>query len=135
MWHDPCNWAQYNTPISNDNVIESLDQVGMLFLSDLSRQKCTQYTGQQGFDAPDSPTGHGEERKDFRRQQTQMERSPDVSDTRSHCRQSTRDQTTRVRTASRVRGSDKIYRTASRVRGKSHCSECAEEASTTQCVK
>ena len=59
----------------------------MLFLSDLSRQKCTKYTGQQGFDAPDSPTGHGEERKDFRRQQTKMERSPDVSDTRSHCRQ------------------------------------------------
>ena len=45
----------------------------MLFLSDLSRQRCTKYTGQQGFDVPDSPTGHGEERKDFRRQQTQME--------------------------------------------------------------
>ena len=28
----------------------------MLFLSDLSRQKCTKYTGQQEFDVPDSPT-------------------------------------------------------------------------------
>ena len=37
----------------------------MLSLSDLSRQKCTTYTGQQGFDVPDSPTGHGEERKRF----------------------------------------------------------------------
>ena len=27
---------------------ECLDQVGMLFLSDLSRQKCTKFTGQQG---------------------------------------------------------------------------------------
>ena len=38
LWHDQCNWAQKNTSKSNDNVIESLDQVGMLFLSDLSRQ-------------------------------------------------------------------------------------------------
>ena len=110
--------------------IECLDQVGMLFLSDLSRQKCTKYAGQQKFAVPDSPTGHGEEKKDFRRQQTQMERSPDVSDTRSHCRQSTRNQTTRVRTAFRVRGSDKIYRTASRVRGISHFTECADNQKT-----
>ena len=41
-------------------LVECLDQVGMLFLSDLSRQKCTKYTGQQGCDVPDSPTGHGE---------------------------------------------------------------------------
>ena len=72
-------------------LIDSLDQVGMLFLSDLSRQKCTKYTGQQGFDVPDSPTGHGEERKDFRRQQTQMETGHQM------CR-------TRDRTADRVRG-------------------------------
>ena len=44
------------------NLIECLDQVGMLFLSDLSRQKCTAYTSQQEFDIPDSPTGHGEEK-------------------------------------------------------------------------
>ena len=37
--------------------IECLDQVEMLFLSDLSRQKCTKYTSQQEFDVPDSPTG------------------------------------------------------------------------------
>ena len=108
-------------------LIECLDQVGMLFLSDLSRQKCTMYTGQQGFDVPDSPTGHGEGKKDFRRQQTQMERSPDVSDTRSHCRQSTRNQTTRARTAFRVRG---IYRTAFTVRGVSHFTECADNQKT-----
>ena len=72
-------------------LIECLDQVGMLFLPDLSRQKCTKYTGQQGFDVPDSPTGHGEERKDFRRQQTQMETGHQM------CR-------TRDRTADRVRG-------------------------------
>ena len=38
VWHDQCNWAQYNTSKLNDNVIYCLDQVGMLFLSELSRQ-------------------------------------------------------------------------------------------------
>ena len=69
-------------------------------------QKCTKYSGQQRFDVPDSPTGHGE--KGFSKTtNTDGDRSPDVSDTRSHCRQSTRNQTTRVRTASRVRGVQK----------------------------
>ena len=63
----------------------------MLFLPDLSRQRRTKYTGKQGPDVPDSPTGHGEERKDFRRQQTQMETGHQM------CR-------TRDRTADRVRG-------------------------------
>ena len=94
-------------------LIECLHQVGMLFLSDLSRQKCTMYTGQQVFDVPDSPTGHGEERKDFPRQQTQMETGHQM------CR-------TRDRTAFRVRASDKIHRTAQSARRK---------ASTTQYVK
>ena len=46
------------------NVVESLDQVGMLFLSDLSRQECITYTttSQQEFHVPDSPTGHGKEK-------------------------------------------------------------------------
>ena len=61
---------------------------------------------------------------------TDGDRSPDVSDTRSHCRQTTRNQTTRVRTAFRVRGSDKIYRTASRLRGVSHFTECADNQKT-----
>ena len=48
-----------------------------------------------------------EKRKGFSQTtNTDGDRSPDVSDTRSHCRQSTRNQTTRVRTAFRVRGSD-----------------------------
>ena len=94
-------------------LIECLDQVGMLFLSDLSRQKCTKYTGQQGFDVPDSPTGHGEEERFFADNKHRWRQ-------RSHCRQSTRNQTTIVRTADRVRGSDKIYRTAFRVHGVSH---------------
>ena len=72
-------------------LIECLDRVGVLFLSDLSRQKCTKYTSQQGFDVRDSPTGHGEERMGFRRQQTQMETGHQM------CR-------TRDRTADRVRG-------------------------------
>ena len=91
VWHDQHNWAQENTSISNDNVIKTLDQVGMLFLSDLSRQECRTYTttSQQEFDVRDSPTGHGQETC-FRRQQTHDgDRSPDVSDTRSHCFQST----------------------------------------------
>ena len=82
--------------MSNDNVIDSLDQVGTLFRSDLSRQECSTYTttSQQEFDVPDSPTGHGEE-KGFRRQQTHDgDKSPDVSDTRSHCFQSTRENST-----------------------------------------
>ena len=73
--------------ISNDKVIESLDEVGMLFLSDLGRQEGSRYTttSQQEFDVPDSPTGHGGE-KGFRKQQAHDgDRSPDVSDTRSHC--------------------------------------------------
>ena len=44
------------------NLIECLDQVGKLFLPDLSRQRCTWYTSQQGFDVPHSPTGHVEEK-------------------------------------------------------------------------
>ena len=46
------------------NVIEGLDQVGMLFLSDLSRQECSTHTttSQQEFDVPDSPTRHGGEK-------------------------------------------------------------------------
>ena len=65
----------------------------MLFLSDLSRQECSTNTttSQQEFDVPDSPTGHGEEKKDFRKQQTQMETGHQL------CR-------TRDRTADRVRG-------------------------------
>ena len=46
-------------------LIECLDLVGMLLLSDLSRQKCTKYTGQQGFDVPESPADHGEEKRVF----------------------------------------------------------------------
>ena len=45
------------------NLSECLDQIGMLFLSDLSRQECTTYTSQQGLDVPDSPTSHGGEKK------------------------------------------------------------------------
>ena len=64
LWHDQCNWAQQNNLRSNDNVIENLDQVGVLFLSDLGRQECSTCTttSQQEFDVPDSPTGHGEEK-------------------------------------------------------------------------
>ena len=47
------------------NLSKCLVQVGMLFLFDLSRQECTKYTSQQGFDVPDSPTGHGEEKRIF----------------------------------------------------------------------
>ena len=59
-----CVGLNTNASRSNDNVIESLDQVGMLFLSDFSRQECSTYTtaSHQEFDVPDSPTGHGEEK-------------------------------------------------------------------------
>ena len=46
-------------------LIECLDQVGLLFLSDLSRQKCTKCTGQQGFEVPELPTDNGEEKRVF----------------------------------------------------------------------
>ena len=85
-------------------LIECLDQVGMLFRSDLSHQKCTKYTGQQGLDVADSPQGHGEERKDFRGQQTQMETGHRM------CR-------TRDRTADRVRGIKQREFALLRVRG------------------
>ena len=64
LWHDQCNWTQYKTSISNDEV-DSLDHVGMLFLSDLSRQECSTHTttSPQEFDGPDSPTGHGQEKR------------------------------------------------------------------------
>ena len=103
------------------SLIECLDQVGMLFLSDLSRQKCTTYTDQQGFDVPDSPTGHGEERKDFRRQQTQMETGHQM------CR-------TRDRTADRARESKKqsshCFQSARFRQDLSHCTECANNQKT-----
>ena len=55
-------------------LIECLDQVEMLFLCDLSVvRKVPSTQVNKVIDVPDSPTGHGEERKDFRRQQTQME--------------------------------------------------------------
>ena len=74
-------------------------------------------TSQQEFDVPDSPTGHGEE-KGFRRQQTHDgDRSPDVSDTTSHCFQSTRDRSTLVRTSQSAR----------RLNTCSHFTECAEK--------
>ena len=85
----------------------------MLFLSDLSRQECTKYTSQQGFDVPDSPMGHGEG-KNFRRHQTQMETGHQM------CR-------TGDRTADRVHGIKQ--------REFALLPECAEMASTTQCVK
>ena len=94
----------------------------MLFLFDLSRQKCTKYTSQQGFDVPDSPTGHGEEKKDFRRQQTQMETGHQMCRTRVRTAdKSTRNQTTRVRTA---------FQSARFKQDLSHCSECADNQKT-----
>ena len=67
-------------------MIESLDQVGFLFLSDLSRQECSTYTttSQQEFDVPESRTGHGRDRFS----QTTNTRWRQVTrcvDMRSHC--------------------------------------------------
>ena len=91
----------------------------MLFLSDLSRQECTTYTSQQGFDVPDSPTGHGEKKRVFRRQQTQMETGHQM------CR-------TRDRTAFRVRGRDHQLFAPQECAEKhntfSHLTECADKS-------
>ena len=86
------------------NLIECLDQVGMLFLSDLSHQECTKYTSQHGFDVPDSPTCHGEEKKVFADNKDTMEAGHQM------CR-------TRDRTAFRVRGKDQQLFAPHRVRG------------------
>ena len=65
-FEDPSNasFVKGNTSMSDDNVIENLDPVGMLFLSDLTCQECSTYTttNQQEFDFPESRTGHGRER-------------------------------------------------------------------------
>ena len=101
-------------------MIESLDQVGMLFVSDLSRQECSTHTttSQQAFNIPDSPTGHRGERGFFRRQQTHDgDKFPDVSDTRSHCFQSTRENSTLVRTLQSVRRNQTTRLALHRVRG------------------
>ena len=85
------------------NLIECLDQVGMLFLSDLSRQNVprTQVNRDSTFQIHQRVT---EKRKGFSQTtNTDGDRSPDVSDTRSHCFQSTRERSQIVRT-SRVRG-------------------------------
>ena len=112
-------------------LIECLDQVRMLFLSGLSRQKCTKLHRLTGVRRSRFPNVSRRREKSFSQTTTtDGGRSPDVSDTRWHCRQSTRNQTTRVRVAFRVRGSDKIYRTASRVRGISHFTECADNQKT-----
>ena len=115
------------------NLSGCLDQVGILFLSDLSRQKCTKYTSQQGFDVPDSPTGHGEEKKGFRRQETQMETGHQMCRTRNRTADRVRGIKQREFVLLSVRGSDKIYRTASRVRGLSHFTECADKPGDTSC--
>ena len=69
-------------------LIKCLNQVGCCFCL-ICRQRCTKYTGQQGSDVPDSPTGHGGGK--IRRRQPQMET----------CHQMCR---TRDRIADRVRG-------------------------------
>ena len=55
---------------------------------------------------------------------------PALTDELDRTPDSTRNETTRVRTAFRVRGSDKIYCTSSRVRGVSHFTECADHQRT-----
>ena len=100
-------------------MIEDIDRVGLLFLSDLSRQECSTYTTQQEFDVPDSPTGHGGE-KGFRIQQTHDgDRSPDVSSTRSQCFPENAEKTQHLFAPHRVRGETR--------RHVSHFTECAED--------
>ena len=118
-------------------LIKCLDQVGMLFLSELSRQRCTKYTSQQGFDVPDSPNGHGEEKGFSQTTNTDGDRS------RSHCFQSTRfrqdlshllSECAEYRTSLSARIARRHISWLEQTRI-SHCSECAEKASTTQYVK
>ena len=100
-------------------LIECFDQVGMLFLCLISVARSvpsTQVNRGSTFQIHQRVT-EKRERGFSKTTNTDGDRLPDVSDTRSHCRQSTRNQTTRVRTAFRLPGSDKINRTASRVRG------------------
>ena len=81
----------------------------MLFLSGLSRQECNTYTttSQQEFDVPDLPTAHGEEKGFSQTQTHDGDKSPDVSDTRSHCFKSTRERSTLVRTSPAARRNQK----------------------------
>ena len=59
-----------------------------------------------------------EKRKGFRRQQTHDgDRSPDVSDTTSHCLKSTRDRSTLVRTSQSARRNQKTRLALDQVRG------------------
>ena len=101
-------------------LIEFLDQVGMLFLSDLSRKQCAKCTSPQGFDIPELPTGHGEEKRVFADNKTQMETSHQM------CR-------TRDCTADRVHGiksnneSSHCFQSARFRQDPSHCFQCAQK--------
>ena len=94
----------------------------MLFLSDLSRQECNTYTttSQQEFDVPDLPTGHGEEKGFSQTQTHDGDKSPDVSDTRSHCFKSTRERSTLVRTSPGARRNQKTRLALHQVRRGQH---------------
>ena len=107
-----------DTSISNDNVIESLDQVGILFLSDLSRQECSTYTttSEHEFDVPDSPSGHGGGR--FVQTTHTMEKGHQMCRTRDRIAfKSTWENSTLVRTSQSARRNQETHLALHRVRG------------------
>ena len=108
---------------------ECLDQVGMLFLSDLLPEM---YQVHRSTRVRRSRFTNGSRRREKGFSQTT---NTDGEVTRCVGQEIAlqteyADQTRRVRTACRVRGSNKIHRTASRVRGISHFTECADNQKT-----
>ena len=84
MWHDQCNWAQYNTSLSNDNVLKVLTKSVYCFsLISVARKvrSAPPVNKSSTFQSFGRVTGDR-----FHRQQTHAgDRSPDVSDTISQC--------------------------------------------------
>ena len=93
----------------------------MLFLSDLSRQKCTKCTGQQGFHVPGSPTGQGGEKSVF-------------ADNNHRWRQVTRcvghEIALQTEYAESNNESSHCFQSARFRQDLSHCSECADDQKT-----
>ena len=82
--HEQCNWAQYNTSISNDNVMKVLTKSeGCFCLISVTRKvtRTPPVNKSSTFQSFGRVTGDR-----FHKQHTRDgDRSPDVSDTTSHC--------------------------------------------------
>ena len=108
MWHDQCNWAQYNTSISDNNKI-SLLPLGKLFPeSRTSHGRCVSQTTNTRWRQVTRCVAHGiavlsRVRGEFQSTSLALHRVRGGTNQRIHTVQSARKTHTRVRTAPSAR--------------------------------